>query len=154
MWGCLLCACFPLGTWPETEAWALTANWTSDPLVHRPTLNHWATPARAKLLILLIPQTCDCLSDQEPTELHNITLTSKLIHEKTKIRIKGELMLECGQKFTAFEHLFCYPWKKRMWNEYIQNMNILLFLLFVALFKAIDTEILVSYFKLWYHPAI
>ena len=63
-------------------------------------------------------------------------------------------MLECGQKFTAFEHLFCYPWKKRMWNEYIQNMNILLFLLFVALFKAIDMEILVSYFKLWYHPAI
>ena len=28
-----------LGTWPATRAFALTGNRTSDPLVHRPTLN-------------------------------------------------------------------------------------------------------------------
>ena len=28
-----------LGTWPTTQACALTGNWTSDPLVRRPTLN-------------------------------------------------------------------------------------------------------------------
>ena len=28
-----------LGPWPETQACALTGNWTSDPLVHRPALN-------------------------------------------------------------------------------------------------------------------
>ena len=28
-----------LGTWPETQACALTGNWTGDPLVHRPALN-------------------------------------------------------------------------------------------------------------------
>ena len=29
----------PLGTWSATQAYALTGNWTSNPLVHRPTLN-------------------------------------------------------------------------------------------------------------------
>ena len=29
----------PLGTWPATQACALTGNWTSDPLVCRPALN-------------------------------------------------------------------------------------------------------------------
>ena len=29
----------PLGTWPATQACALTGNQTSDPLVHRPVLN-------------------------------------------------------------------------------------------------------------------
>ena len=28
-----------LGTWPTTQACALTGNWTSNPLVHRPALN-------------------------------------------------------------------------------------------------------------------
>ena len=28
-----------LGTWPETQACALTENWTSDPLLHRQALN-------------------------------------------------------------------------------------------------------------------
>ena len=31
--------CPLLGTWPTTQACALTGNWTSDPLVCRPTLN-------------------------------------------------------------------------------------------------------------------
>ena len=31
-------ACLPLGTWPTTQACALTGNWTSDPLVSRSTL--------------------------------------------------------------------------------------------------------------------
>ena len=31
--------CPLLGTWPTTQACALTGNWTSDPLVHRPVLN-------------------------------------------------------------------------------------------------------------------
>ena len=47
-----------LGTWPSSQACALTGNWTGDSLVHRPALNplshtsqhsiHWATPARAR----------------------------------------------------------------------------------------------------------
>ena len=36
----------PLGTWPTTQACALTGNWTSNPLVCRPMSSHWATPAR------------------------------------------------------------------------------------------------------------
>ena len=32
-------ACPLLGTWPTTQACALTGNQTCDPLVHRPTLN-------------------------------------------------------------------------------------------------------------------
>ena len=38
----LTCSCLlhaPLGTWPATQACALTGNRTGDPLVHRPTLN-------------------------------------------------------------------------------------------------------------------
>ena len=31
-------ACPQLGTWPATQACALTGNWTSDPCVHRPAL--------------------------------------------------------------------------------------------------------------------
>ena len=31
--------CSLLGTWPATQACALTGNRTSDPLVHRPVLN-------------------------------------------------------------------------------------------------------------------
>ena len=37
MWLPLVCP--PLGTWPTTQACALTGNWTSDPMVRRPTLN-------------------------------------------------------------------------------------------------------------------
>ena len=37
----------PLGTWPATQACALTGNWTGDPLVHNPRSIHWATPASA-----------------------------------------------------------------------------------------------------------
>ena len=36
----------PMGTWPTTQACALTGNWTGDLLVGRPLLNAWATPAR------------------------------------------------------------------------------------------------------------
>ena len=43
----------PLGTWPTTQACALTGNWTSDPLVLSPRSIHWATPARAKDSILM-----------------------------------------------------------------------------------------------------
>ena len=42
------------GTWPATQACALTGNWTSDPLVRRPAGRpsiHWATPARAKNIL-------------------------------------------------------------------------------------------------------
>ena len=37
MCGCLSCAL--LGTWPATQACALTGNQTSDPVVYRPVLN-------------------------------------------------------------------------------------------------------------------
>ena len=35
-WGVLPLTCPLLGTWPATQACALTGNPTSDPLVHRP----------------------------------------------------------------------------------------------------------------------
>ena len=39
MCGWLPLACHQLGTWPATQACALTGNQTSDPLVHRLALN-------------------------------------------------------------------------------------------------------------------
>ena len=46
-----MCGCLShapsLGTWPPTQACALTGNGTGDPLVHRLALIHWATPSRA-----------------------------------------------------------------------------------------------------------
>ena len=37
---CVVTSCSPpLGTWPTTQAHALTGDQTSDPLVHRPVLN-------------------------------------------------------------------------------------------------------------------
>ena len=38
----------PLGTWPATQACALTGNRTGDPLVCSLHSTHWATPARAQ----------------------------------------------------------------------------------------------------------
>ena len=40
-----------LGTWRATQACAMTGNQTREPLVHRPSLNHWATPARSGFLL-------------------------------------------------------------------------------------------------------
>ena len=37
----------PLGTWPATQACAVTGNQTGNPLVPSPRSIHWATPARA-----------------------------------------------------------------------------------------------------------
>ena len=42
----------PLGTWPATQACALTGNWTSGSLVHSPHSIHWATPARARCFLM------------------------------------------------------------------------------------------------------
>ena len=51
-----MCGCLSrtpaLGTWPATQAHALTGNQTSNPLVRRPALIHWATPAREQPLFL------------------------------------------------------------------------------------------------------
>ena len=43
-----------LGAWPATQAHALSGNGTGDPLVCRPALNHWATPARAGASMFLM----------------------------------------------------------------------------------------------------
>ena len=43
---CLSLACLQLGTWPTTQACALTGNRTGDLLVYRMTPIHWATPVR------------------------------------------------------------------------------------------------------------
>ena len=43
----------PLGTWPTTQACALTGNQTSDPFICRLALKHWATPARVYCLIFM-----------------------------------------------------------------------------------------------------
>ena len=45
-----------LGTWPTTQACALTGNLTRDPLICRPALNHWAPPARVSLPFFTGPQ--------------------------------------------------------------------------------------------------
>ena len=41
-----------LGTWPTTQACALTGNQTNDPLVHRPTLNPLSHTSQGKVLYL------------------------------------------------------------------------------------------------------
>ena len=42
-----------LGTWPTAQACALTGYGTSDPFVCRPRSIHWATPARAIIIIFI-----------------------------------------------------------------------------------------------------
>ena len=51
----------PLGTWPATQACALTGNWTSNPLVHSACSIHWATPARANLITFDCKLYIDCM---------------------------------------------------------------------------------------------
>nr|KAF6279868.1 hypothetical protein mMyoMyo1_010127 [Myotis myotis] len=46
-------ACPPWGIEPATQACALSGNRTSDLLVHRLTLNHWATSAQLNALFCL-----------------------------------------------------------------------------------------------------
>ena len=41
----------PLASWPTTQACALTGNGTSNPWIRSPCSIHWATPARATVLI-------------------------------------------------------------------------------------------------------
>ena len=73
MWFPLLCPL--LGTWPETQACALTGNWTSDPLVCRLVLNHWATPDRSisRVLFTLCPEALAQI-------LGSVVLTWRLFH--------------------------------------------------------------------------
>ena len=42
----------PLGTWPATQACALTGNLTSDPLVHRLALNPLSHTSQGHFLIV------------------------------------------------------------------------------------------------------
>ena len=46
--------CPHLGTWPATQACALTRNRTSDPLVHRPSLNPLSYTSQGRMSCLLI----------------------------------------------------------------------------------------------------
>ena len=50
--GCLSCAP-PTGTWPATQACALTGNGTNDPLVHRLALNPLSHTSQGKFIIIL-----------------------------------------------------------------------------------------------------
>ena len=50
MWLPLTCPL--LGTWPATQACALTGNQTSDSLVHRPVLNPLSHTSQGRVLIL------------------------------------------------------------------------------------------------------
>ena len=58
----LLLTWLPLGTWPETQACALTGNWTGNPLVRSPHSIHWATPASTETSILLNKIGYNCLT--------------------------------------------------------------------------------------------
>ena len=49
----------PLGTWPETQACALTGNWTSDPLIRRLALNPLSHTRQGHWLILICALTKD-----------------------------------------------------------------------------------------------
>ena len=50
---CVVASHMPmLGTWPETQACALTGNWTGESLVRcHPRLTYWATPARKQCIL-------------------------------------------------------------------------------------------------------
>ena len=43
--------CPLLGTWPATQAFALTGNWTNDPLVRRPVLNPLSYTSQGSIAI-------------------------------------------------------------------------------------------------------
>ena len=52
---CVVASCAPPTgdlTWPATQACALTGNWTSDPLVHRPALNPLSHTSQSSVIIL------------------------------------------------------------------------------------------------------
>ena len=51
MCGCLSCATPSLGTWPATQACALTGNRTGDLLVHRPALNPLSDTSQGSLFL-------------------------------------------------------------------------------------------------------
>ena len=42
-----------LGTWPATQAYSLTGNRTSDPLIHRPALNPLSHTSQGSLHVFL-----------------------------------------------------------------------------------------------------
>ena len=46
----------PTGTWPATQAWALTGNRTGDLLVHRPALNPLSHTSRGQKFIFFQPR--------------------------------------------------------------------------------------------------
>ena len=56
MCGCLLCAPY-WGPGPKPRHVPYTGNRTSDPLFPKPALNHYATPARAQSVFLLVRET-------------------------------------------------------------------------------------------------
>ena len=53
MCGWLPLACHQLGTWPATQACALTGNQTSDPLVHRLALNPLSHTSPGQIIKIL-----------------------------------------------------------------------------------------------------
>ena len=62
MCGCLFCAPL-LGTWPTIQACALTGNWTTDPLVHRPALSPLSHTCQGRSTFWWCSQSLDqCLS--------------------------------------------------------------------------------------------
>ena len=54
MCGCLSHAPY-LGTWPATQSCALTGNWTSDPLIHRPMLSPLSYTSQGKWQYFIFP---------------------------------------------------------------------------------------------------
>ena len=50
----LLLTCPLLGTWPVTQACALTGNQTSDPLVHRPELKPLSHNSQGQIIIIAV----------------------------------------------------------------------------------------------------
>ena len=61
-----MCDCLPLGTWPTTQARALTGNPTRDPLVHRPALSPLSYTSQG--WIFLLKEQAWCNEDWWPFE--------------------------------------------------------------------------------------
>ena len=91
----------PLGTWPATQAHALTGNRTSDPLIQSPHSIHWATPARGTFLMRLEENfNCTCCSRDSSTGPHFYTklklpketrcISLKSLWEETIFKAKGK----------------------------------------------------------------
>ena len=81
MCGCLL-STLPLGTWPTTQACALTRNQSSDPLVYRPVLNPLSHTSQGANLSFRMDGQRQGFPDK--VKLKEFIITKPLLYEMLK----------------------------------------------------------------------